>query len=206
SEARSAARPARTASSALSMPTSSVTSSRSCQRIVVTRKPPRSWRVRTMRRPLVAASTSRRCVSANRRRCSAYASSCSPGISTERSCAITCASSGSAALIASLILPTSGASLLLHDLRAELAQLGLGGPGVLRPQAQGQPLARRAALELGIGELVEHLRLRQLQRAGGLGGLQQVIDDLDQAVVEVLARVAEILVGLLEERVEPLVD
>ncbi len=84
---------------------------------------------------------------------------------------------------------------------AQLFQLRLDGRLVLRAHAQQQLLAGGAGLEGRVGVFVEHLPLLQRDRAADLRRLQQVVDHLDQPVVEVLPGVAEILVGLLEQRV-----
>src|SRR5215469_802595 len=198
-EARSVALPARSARSALSMPTRSVTSSRSCQRMVVTSNPPRSLRVSTISLPLVAAISNRRCESAYKRTCTAQASRVSPGINTERSCASGLPTpSGSKAVALFMSDPSAAKLLVLGDLGAKVAQLRLDDARVLRAHADQQLLPGRAVFQARVGVLPEHARLHQLDRRRHLGRLQQMIDHLDQPVVEVLARVAEILVRLLE--------
>src|SRR6516164_3427640 len=188
SEARSVALPARTARSALSMPTRRVTSSRSCQRMVVTSKPPSSLRVSTTSRPLVAAISSLRCSSANSRSCTADASTVSPGISTDRSCASARSSPGSSIADTSLMPP---ARLLPgEDLGAELAQLPLDDARVLRTHADQQLLPRRAVLESRVGVFPEDLRLYQRDRCRHFRCLQQMVDHFHQPVIEVLAGVA----------------
>src|ERR1700722_9334923 len=92
------------------------------------------------------------------------------------------------------IRPWQPHSFLFHDLGTEVAQLRLDDALVGRSHAYQQLLARRAALQVLVRVLVEYLRLRELDGGGDFGGLQQVVDDLHQAVVEVLARVAKILV------------
>src|SRR5215470_13283722 len=207
-EARSVALPARSARSALSMPTRSVTSSRSCQRMVVTSKPPRSLRLSTISRPLVAAISSLRCSSANRRIWIAQASTVSPGINTERSCARGCSSPVSsvekASLMSILRAPAASALFLVDDLGAKVAQLRLDDALILRTHADQQLLSRRTILEAGVGVLPEDLRLHHRDRRWHLGRLQQVIDHLHEPIVEILARIAEILVRLLEQRIQSL--
>src|SRR5689334_22802126 len=209
SDARSVALPARIDRSALSMPTRSVTSSRSCQRIVLTSKPPRSLRLSTIRRPLVAAIRSLRCTSANKRIWTAHASTVSPVINTERSCASSRSSPASSIDGVSFMSILGRArwrtSLLVDDLGAELAQLGLDDARILRTHADQQLLSRRAVLEGRVGVLPEDLRLQQRYRCRHLRCLQQVVDHFHQPVVEVLARVAEVLVSVLKQRIQPLV-
>src|SRR5215470_6766205 len=198
SEARSVALPARTDRSALSMPTRRVTSSRSCQRMVLTSKPPRSLRLSTIRRPLLAAISSLRCSSANKRICTAHASTVSPAINTERSCASGRSSPASSidgvSFMSILSRVRCGASFLVDDLGAELAQPCLDDALVLRTHADQQLLPGRAVLEARIGVLPEHLRLHQRNRRRHLRSLQQVVDHFH-----------EILVRLLKQRVQPLV-
>src|SRR6516165_295528 len=209
SEARSVAVPARTDRSALTMPTRRVTSSRSCQRMVLTSKPPRSLRLSTISRPLLAAISSLRCSSANQRICTAHASTVSPAISTERSCASGRSSPASSvdgvSFMSILRRARAGASFLVDDLGAELAQPGLDDARILRTHADQQLLPSRAVLEARIGVLPEDLRLLQRNRRRHLRSLQQVVDHFHETVVEVLAGVAEILVRLLKQRVQPLV-
>ena len=191
------------------MPTCSVTSSRSCQRIVVTSKPPSSWRVSTMRRaaggrdqqsPVRERRTARRWI--------AQASSVSPAINTERSCA-----SGFAeprlvrrCRVAHVRQSLQSAAYFFLTISARNSRsFCLDDALVRRSHADQQFLPGRAALQIRIRILVEHLRLHELDRAVHLRRLQQLIDDLHQAVVEVLARITEILVRLLEQRVETLV-
>ena len=69
------------------MPTLRVTSSRSCQRRLATSKPPIRWRISQISRPLVDAISKRRCDRAKIRRWMAQASTFSPGIRIECSCA-----------------------------------------------------------------------------------------------------------------------
>src|SRR5919108_1009225 len=208
SEARSVALPARSARSALMMPTRSVTSSRSCQRMVETSNPPRSLRSRTTRRPLVAAMSSRRCATAKTRRWIAHASNVSPGISTERSSASGRSASASSKTRGSLILGHSCQRRLwlADDLGAKCAQLRLDGARVGRTHADQQLLPGRAPFEIRIGVLVHHSRLHERNRRGPLRSLQQVIDHLDEPVIEILAGIAQVLVSLLEERIEPPVN
>src|SRR5258708_7786549 len=213
-EARSVAFPARSGRSAPIPPPRRVPSPRSCQRIVSTSKPPRSPRMSTMSRPLVAASSSRRWVRAKIRRWTAQASMLSPAISTECSCESGLSMSSSSEALNSLMTTPlrgylsifSSSSVLLDDRGTKLPQLRLDGARVGRPHADQQLLPRRAGFQVRIRVLVEHPRLLEQNRPGRLGGAQQVIDRLHQAVVEVLARIAEILVRLLEEPVQPLVD
>src|SRR5256884_9880698 len=167
---------------------------------------PRSWRASPTSRPLVAATSSRRCVSAKRRRWIAQASSDSPGISTERR---------SASGLAAFSSITAGSVMLgyperervmlflVDDLGPKLAQLRLDGALVRWTHADQQLLPGRAPLEIRIRVLVHHPGLHQRDRRLHHRRLQQMIDHLDQAVVEVFAGVAEVLVGLLEERIEP---
>src|SRR6267143_1419021 len=201
--ARSVALPARSARSAPITPTLKVTSSRSCQRMVETSKPPSSRRTSTTSLPLVAAISSRRCVSAKIRRWIAQASRVSAGINTERRSASGFSRSAPSIAVASLMFehPFGAALFLLDDLGAKFPQFRFYGARVGRTHADQQLLSGRAALETRVGVFVEDPGLHQLDRRRHLRRLQQLIDHLDQPIVEVLAGIPQVLVRLLEQRV-----
>src|SRR3954454_15334801 len=157
-------------------------------------------------RPLVAATSTRRCESANTRAWTAQASRDSWGISTDRKYSSGRCRPGSTGSNESFIVVLSlswaasgrapsvrhGLIRPVHDRFAKLPQLGLHDSLVRRSHAQQQLLPRRQALELGIRVLIEYLRLRDLQGSRHIRCLQHVINDLDQAVVEILARIAQV--------------
>lgn len=103
------------------------------------------------------------------------------------------------------------------NLAAQGTQLGLEGLRVRRPQAQKDLVACRQRLPLRICQFIAqpgllgrnralHLHQPQGQRSLDLGRLQQVVDHRHQPVVEVLAGVAERLVGLLQHGIEAAVQ
>src|SRR5207248_10827958 len=164
--------------------------------MVETSKPPRSPRTSTTSLPLVAAISSRRCDSAKIRRWIAQASRVSAGINTERRSA-SGLSRPASSIAVTLFLP--------DDLGAKFPQFRLDGARVRRTHADQQLLSGRATFEVSVGVFVEDLGLHQLDRRRHLRRLQQLIDHLDQPIVEVLARIAQVLVSLLEQRIQPLV-
>ena len=89
---------------------------------------------------------------------------------------------------------------------AILVQQGLDLSHIFRPAAQQDLAAGRESFQIRVGIEVEGLGLGQINRSGYLRSDQQVIDDFNQAVIEVSLRVAKLLVGLLEEREEAFVD
>jgi len=91
---------------------------------------------------------------------------------------------------------------VLRELCAQLAQHPLDDRGVLAAHAQQQLLPARQSFEFGIGKLVKHVWSYQLNGFLHLRCIEQVIDNLDNAVVEIGVRVTEALVGLLHQRIE----
>ena len=85
-------------------------------------------------------------------------------------------------------------------------QQGFNLGRILRAAAQQDLAPCRESFQIRVGIEVERLGLGQINRSGYLRSDQQVIDDFNQAVIEVSLRVAKLLVGLLEERVEAFVD
>ena len=90
----------------------------------------------------------------------------------------------------------------IHDRFAELAQLRFHDGLVGRSHAQQQLLPCGQRFELGVCVFEETLRLCQLDGALYVRRTKHVIDHLDQAIVEVLARVTQILVRLLEQGIQ----
>src|SRR6185312_2165272 len=92
------------------------------------------------------------------------------------------------------------------DRRAKLLQLLLDDARVLRPHADEYLLARGQRLELRIGELVEHLGPHEGDGALDVRGGEQAVYGLHHPVVEVLPGVSQILIRLLEERIQTEID
>ena len=94
----------------------------------------------------------------------------------------------------------------IGDSAAKFPELGFHDRGVVAAEAHHDLLAGRSPLELVIGEFVKDFRLHELDIRGHVGRREQVVDHLHQTIVEVRPWVAELLVGLLEERIEPGVE
>src|SRR5215831_2246377 len=84
----------------------------------------------------------------------------------------------------------------------DFAQLRLEARGVLGAHADESLLARRTRLERRIGILVQHPGPCELDRTGHGRRREQMVDHLDQPIVEVMVRIPEVRVGLLEEGIE----
>src|SRR5689334_16017396 len=80
------------------------------------------------------------------------------------------------------------AGLLGNDGFAQLAQFRLDRRGIGTAHADESLLPRRFRFELRIREGIQHARLRKRDRALDVGRGEQVVDDLDQAIIEVLRR------------------
>ena len=68
---------------------------------------------------------------------------------------------------------------------ADLAQLGFHACFIGRAHAQENFLAGGKFLQVGVGILVEHLRLRECDRADDFGCGQQVIDDILRSTINI---------------------
>jgi len=67
-------------------------------------------------------------------------------------------------------------------------------------------LPARQGFEIRVGKFVEHIRPDEPDRLIGCRRFQQVIDYFNEAIVEIRVRIAEAFVGLLEQRVEALIE
>ncbi len=85
-------------------------------------------------------------------------------------------------------------------------QEGLDLRGVLRAAADQDLASGREFFQNRVGVKIEGLGLDQGDRYRNRRGGQQVVDDFDQAVVEVALRIAEPLVSFLKEGIKVLVD
>ncbi len=90
----------------------------------------------------------------------------------------------------------------MRELCAQLAQHPLDDRNVLAAHAQQQLLPTRPCFEPGVCKLVKHVRSHQLNGFLHFRCIEKVIDNLDNAVVEIGVRVTEALVGLLHQRIE----
>ena len=95
-----------------------------------------------------------------------------------------------------------GRLFIFEDGAAQLAQFGFDDSRIGRPHADQKLLPCGTRLQIAVLVLEEHPRLDEFNRPLHVGRLQHVVDHFNQAIIEILRRVTEILVGLLEERIE----
>ena len=87
-----------------------------------------------------------------------------------------------------------------------LAQCLFDFRGVLGAHADQQLLPARQTLNIHVGVLIQDMWPDDLDRRGYFRGGQQMIDDGDQAIIEVGIRVAKIFISLLKQRIEAAID